>query len=123
MAERFVVRANDLGFEPVDDEMLVIDFITSDYYILNVTGSAVWNALAKPRTADELAAAYGSDADARDAIRNDLDSFLAALVADGLVVATDDGGDGMAVPSLESAYVVPRFEKFGTLERLMLAGE
>ena len=133
MPERFVIRPDDVGYEPVDDEMLVIDFVTSDYYLINATGAAVWRALAvAPRTADEVAAAFaGPEGGEHTAIRNDVDAFFAALAADRLLVTTSetepeaeteaDAAD--AVPALATPYVVPRFEKFGTLERLMLAGE
>ena len=126
MAERFVIRPDDLGYEPVDDEMLVIDFVTSDYFLLNATGAAAWNALAEPRTTAEIAAAFaGADDGAREEIVRDLDAFCSALADDGLLVPADDAtSDASAgVAALGAPYVVPRFEKFGTLERLMLAGE
>jgi hypothetical protein len=127
VAERYVIRADDVGYEPVDDEMLVIDFVSSDYYLLNGSGAAVWRSLATtPRTVDEIAVAFAAaDHAAREGIRDDLGPFLAALAADGLLVRTDDdaAGDAAEVPALAAPYVVPRFEKFGTLERLMLAGE
>jgi hypothetical protein len=129
VTERFVIRPEDVGYEPVDDEMLVIDFVSSDYYLLNASGAAVWRALADaPRTVDELAMAFGGldPASRPDDVRRDLESFLAALTGDGLLARTDDDRDGevdAAIPELASPYVVPRFEKFGTLERLMLAGE
>ncbi len=125
MAERFEIRPEDVGFEPVDDEILVIDFVTSDYYVLNATGAAVWRALVNgPRTAAEIADAFaGPDEEAKETIRRDLDAFLDALAADRLIVRTDDARDGLAPPELRTPYVVPRFEKFGTLERLMIAGE
>ena len=126
MAERYVIRHDDVGYEPVDDEMLVIDFVSSDYYLLNGSGAAVWRSLATaPRTVDEIAVAFAAGDDAaREGIHGDLSSFLAALAADGLLVRTDDAAaDTTEVPALAAPYVVPRFEKFGTLERLMLAGE
>jgi hypothetical protein len=125
VAERFVIRPDDVGYEPVDDEMLVIDFVTSDYFLLNASGAAAWKALAVPRTTAEIAAAFsGSDGDARDGIVRDLDAFCTALAADGLLVPVDDAPPGTSdVEPIGTPYVVPRFEKFGTLERLMLAGE
>jgi hypothetical protein len=126
VAERFVIRSDDLGYEPVDDEMLVIDFVTSDYFLLNATGAAAWRAFAEPRTTSEIAAAFaGTDGDARDAIAHDLDAFCSSLAADGLLVRVDDATPDPAadVIGLAAPYVVPRYERFGTLERLMLAGE
>ena len=125
MAERFVIRPDDVGYEPVDDEMLVIDFVTSDYFLLNATGAAAWEAFAVPRTTAEIAAAFtDTDGDVRDGIERDLDAFCSALAADGLLVpAADPAPDAPDVAPIDAPYVVPRFEKFGTLERLMLAGE
>jgi hypothetical protein len=125
VAERFVIRPDDVGYEPVDDEMLVIDFVTSDYFLLNATGAAAWTLLAEPRTTAEIAAAFtGADGDAREGIVRDLDAFCSALAADGLLVAVVDAPPGASgVTPIGAPYVVPRYERFGTLERLMLAGE
>jgi hypothetical protein len=124
--ERLVIRPHDISFEPVDEEMLIIDFVTSDYYLLNATAATVWAAIAtSPRSADELAAALATaHGCAIDDVRHDVDGLLQGLAADGLVVSSNaDGAADDVEISAVGAYVVPRFEKFGTLERLMLAGE
>ena len=112
MSQRFGIRPQDVGFEPVDDEMLLIDFVSSDYYLLNGTAAIVWAAIAEaPHSAGELARRLPGVNES-------------SLAADGLVLATDDDtGPPTAALEMTGDYVVPRFEKFGTLERLMLAGE
>jgi hypothetical protein len=54
-----------------------------------------------------------------------VEKLLANLVEEGLLEKSSSGADGMPVAGLEAtgSYVVPRFDKFGTLEQLMLAGE
>ena len=124
--ERFTVRSTDLGSEMVDDELLIIDFVTNRYYCLNATASTVWDLIsATPRSVDEvaarLAAAYGCPI---DDVHRDADDLLRALVDEGLLVRTNDQTDTPIDDLAVSApYVVPRFEKFGTLDQLMLAGE
>jgi hypothetical protein len=124
--ERFTVRRDDLGSESVDDELLVIDFVTNHYYCLNPTASTIWSTLdVVPSSIDELAewtgATYSRPA---DEVRRDVAELVTALVDEGLLVTSQATADAPAAPpGTGGDYVVPRFEKFGTLDQLMLAGE
>ena len=105
----------------------MISFDTSHYYCLNPAATVVWTLLsAGPRSAAEasqvLAGAHGRDL---AATVEDVSQLLAGLEAEDLIERSDgDGRDGRRrAPESPAAYVVPRFEKFGTLEQLMVAGE
>jgi hypothetical protein len=123
----YVVAAARTGSERIDDELVVINFDTSHYYCLNPTATVVWTLLSEgPHTATDasqvLAAAHGLDL---AATLEDVSELLAGLEAEQLVERSNgDAPTGsVEVPPASGAYVVPRFEKFGTLEQLMLAGE
>ncbi len=59
---------------------------------LNPTAAALWRALAEPADRDELADLFAAafPTEAPDRLARDLDDAIAALAADGMVVA-DDG--------------------------------
>jgi hypothetical protein len=125
MAEVFAARA-DAAWELVDDEAVVINFVTRHYYCLSPSATVVWSQLTNgPQTVELLSAALG-DAYSRTPadVHDDVVELLAGLVAEGLV---DGPVDGVAAPAaaVEAAtgYVAPRFDKFGTLEQLIVAGE
>ena len=127
MDETYSARPDRTGSELVDDEAVVIDFETNHYYCLNPTATVVWSLLtAGPRTVEDVARALGAGYDRSLAeVRDDVERLLANLVEEGLLEKSGSGADGMPVAGLEAtgSYVVPRFDKFGTLEQLMLAGE
>jgi hypothetical protein len=124
--ERFTVRRDDLGSESVDDELLVIDFVTNHYYCFNPTASAIWSSLdVVPASIDELAEWTATTYSLPiDEVHGDVAELVAALVDEGLLVTSETVADAPAAPPPAGVtYVVPRFEKFGTLDQLMLAGE
>jgi Coenzyme PQQ synthesis protein D (PqqD) len=124
--ERFTVRSDDLGVEPIDDEMLVIDFVTNHYYCLNSTAATIWSMLAvAPGSIDEIAdrVAGSYDRPVGD-LRDDVEVLVVALADEGLLTTPAEPVDAPIVePAVGGGWIVPRFEKFGTLDQLMLAGE
>lgn len=125
--QRYVVASARTGSERIDDELVVISFDTSHYYCLNPTATVVWTLMsAGPHSVEEashvLAGVHGLDL---VATVQDVSELVAGLEEEHLVERTDGDAPMGAVelPEGSQAYVVPRFEKFGTLEQLMLAGE
>jgi hypothetical protein len=124
--ERFTVRSDDLGVEPIDDEMLVIDFATNHYYCLNSTAATIWSMLAAgagsiDEIADRVADSY--DRPIGD-LRDDVEVLVVALADEGLLTTrTETAAAPIIDPEVGGGWIVPRFEKFGTLDQLMLAGE
>jgi hypothetical protein len=133
VSQRYSVRADEIGFEQVDDELLVIDFVTSDYFSLNTSASTIWSIIeSEPHSVDEIAQVLAVAFEhPLDDVRRDAAELIDGLAAHGLLVRADPERNGSAsaadLPAIEIAahqpYIVPRFEKFGTLEQLMLAGE
>jgi hypothetical protein len=126
--ERFTVRSDDVATEAIDDEILVIDFVTNHYYCLNPTAAVVWSMLAaSPHSVDELAAGLAGAHDVPvDELHADVGALVTALTDEGLLARQH--GDDPSEPAVHELvvtgpWIVPRFEKFGTLDQLMLAGE
>jgi hypothetical protein len=124
--ERFTVRSDDLGVESIDDDMLVIDFATNHYYCLNATAATIWSMLAAaPGSIDEIAARVAGSYDRPIGdLRLDVEALVVALADEGLLTTRDEAAAGpVEETEVASSWIVPRFEKFGTLDQLMLAGE
>jgi hypothetical protein len=124
--ERFTVRSDDLGVESIDDDMLVIDFVTNHYYCLNSTAATIWSMLAiAPSSLDEVTSRVAGSYDrAIGDVRFDVEVLVGALADEGLLTTSDDMVAAAIIePEVHGEWIVPRFEKFGTLDQLMLAGE
>jgi len=124
--ERFTVRSDELCVEPIDDELLVIDFTTNHYYCLNSTAATIWSTLAAaPGSIDEIVGRVAGSYDRPiDDLRPDVEVLVVALADEGLLTTRDEPSAALVVePAVHGGWIVPRFEKFGTLDQLMLAGE
>lgn len=70
----------------VDGQRVVMSPQDFGYFGLEGTGAVVWDRLVEPVTLDELVDALASDYDAEaDTVRADVDEFLSALHAAGLL--------------------------------------
>lgn len=115
----------------VDGEAVIVHADTSAYYGLNSSATFIWESiLAEPLAARELAERVGARFGvAGDAAERDVESFLAALEAEGLVRETTNAGaaDARAAlasqPASPARYEPPRLDRFGELEQLVLSGE
>jgi hypothetical protein len=80
------LRSDALTWNIVGDDVVVLDLAGSVYLQLSGSGRVVWEALAEPRTDDELVellcARYGIDG---DVARADVASFIADLERRGLL--------------------------------------
>ena len=115
----------------VDGEAVIVHATSSAYYGLNTTGTFIWEAIVgEPMASHDIAsrvtARFGVTG---DAVRNDVDTFLASLEAEGL--ACEATGSATAAPAVAAAaqpnghgeFVPPRLSRFGELEQLVLSGE
>lgn len=119
-------RRADLVAETLSDETLVIDTATGVFFSLRGVASGLWAMLEQTAGDEELRAAVRdrfADARATDA---DVDAYLAALEANGLVVETDTPSagasasvDATAVP-WPDGYDPPLVKKYDDMADLLL---
>ncbi len=80
------LRAEGLAWEVVEDEVVVLDLTSSEYFGLNATGTVLWQALAANATVDdlvqELMTTFDVDAPTASA---DVANFLETLQSHGLL--------------------------------------
>ena len=113
-------RANTPRFvdETIEGEALVMDMVKGSYYSCVGSSAYAWNALATGVSPDDvaalLAARYGlAPADAQ----RDVDRFLAALLAEEMIVETTESPPAPSSPEALDA-MVPQLEYAAlTLER------
>ena len=73
----------------VDGQRVVMSPRDFGYFGLEGTGAAVWDRLAEPTMIDELVTDLAGAYDAQpDAVRSDVDEFLSALDAAGLLASS-----------------------------------
>jgi hypothetical protein len=80
------LRVEDLTWQDLDGEVVVLDLRGSAYYQLNGSGALLWRRLAGGGDRSDLESAlrdtYAVD---RRQARDDVDAFLSSLVGAGLV--------------------------------------
>lgn len=121
-APRYCVNRAEVVDEVIDGEAVMINLTTGSYYCTNATGALVWEALAGGNTVAGVAAVLSSRFDTASAdLGADIESMLADLREQGLVVAGDDQGAADEVPGGGTKpYEPPRLETFTDLQDLLL---
>jgi hypothetical protein len=122
---RLRTRESDLVAETLSDETLVIDTASGVFFSLRGVASVLWAMLQHPTSEGALRAAVRDhftftgpgDVD----VDEDVDSFVSALLADGLVVETDDGTTADPVPvTWPETYEPPVLKKYDDMADLLL---
>jgi hypothetical protein len=114
-------RDTDLVAETLSDETLVIDTASGVFFSLRGVASVLWAMLQHPTSERELrAAVHDHFTDARD-VDADVDSFVEALLADGLVVEVAGGAATAAAPvTWPGTYEAPALKKYDDMADLLL---
>jgi hypothetical protein len=77
----------------VDDEAIALDLDAGQYYGLNAVAARVWQLLAEGRAMSSICVTLLEEFDvAPDALRADVNAFVAELVAKGLVTEEQEDG-------------------------------
>lgn len=120
----YTLAGPDIAHERVDDEVIAINLATGAYFSLVGAAADAWDLLVAGTDLDAVALAvaprYGVDP---STVRADLDAFVAALVADGLVA--EGGAAAPAAVELPAvaegaAYAAPTLDKYDDMEELLL---
>ncbi len=117
---RFTRTPDDVAAEVVDGEAIIINLASGAYYSLNHAATVIWEALAAPRTIDEIAAMLTARFPLpHDRAVGDVHGFVADLHAEQLIHGTPppsriaDGtapASGAATPGPE--YAGPALTKY-----------
>ncbi|PIS47781.1 MAG: PqqD family protein [Elusimicrobia bacterium CG08_land_8_20_14_0_20_51_18] len=76
----------NLVYREIDDELVLLNLETSEYYSLNHTGAVIWKALEKGKKTDAIASDLSREFKIdRETADSDLEAFLRAVTKLGLV--------------------------------------
>ncbi len=76
----------DVVWRELDDEVVILDVVSNQYFGLSGAGSAMWRLLAEHGSVDETVTRLQEDFDAGvEQLRNDLEALIKDLEGRGLV--------------------------------------
>ena len=122
---RFVVRSPQLIHRVIDDETVMIDLETGNYYTLLGSATVMWACIGAGKsvreTIDHLRRCYEGDPQAMEqALRRLLDQ----LMEEGAIVTSSDviAKDGVPAPTegVRPSFTDPVFEKYDDMADLIL---
>jgi len=121
-------RPNEPRFvdETIDGEALVMDMVRGNYYSCEGASAVAWNALKQGLDVDAVAAVLvAAYALAPEQASSDLDSFVAALLAEEMLVERPDAAPDAApatapVAARAGPYEGLRLDRFTDLADLIL---
>lgn len=103
MIKKYTVNTNKAISETLDNETIIINMETGNYYSMNPVATIVWNTLLAGKSITVNNAS--------------LDQFLQTLEQEGLIQAVDE-------PIQETPIVIdgePAFEKYEDMQEMLLA--
>jgi PqqD family protein of HPr-rel-A system len=82
-------REENLPFQRMDEETIVVDPRAREVHLLNETGARIWELLETAASVDELCEALAEEYEGAspEALRGDVEAFLTDLGSKGLVAA------------------------------------
>ena len=125
MSARFRVNSPPVVLETVDEETIIVNLDSGNYYDLNHSGGRVLGALAGGAdlegAIDALADAYGVE---RDEVEAPVRSLVDALGAEGIIGEWQNGGDNGHAPAATGPatrpYEHPALGKYTDMQELLL---
>lgn len=121
---RVQISGSHVIHEAVEDEVIVVNLDSGEYYGLRETAAEIWGLLGNHTSVDAIVDAmarrYGA---ARDAVLVAVEAFLGQLAGEALVVCEGVGAapglasEGISFMSLP--FSLPRFDKFTDLKHLL----
>src|SRR6188474_2677949 len=101
MEPRYTVDENEIVFEVLDQEVMVVNLDTGYYYALEGAASDIWQAIAAGATASETTGALlARYAASRPEVAEAVAQFLAELLQESLLIPAPPGA---AAPSLAAS--------------------
>ena len=81
-----VILSNNVFAQEIDDETIILDAITQEYFSLNEIGKVIWSLLSENKNLEEIKAQMLEMYEVPDEqLEKDLLNFLQALAKKGLI--------------------------------------
>jgi hypothetical protein len=125
--EHYRIQADKIECETIDDEVIIIQFDTGNYYTLSGLGAFIWHSLEVQPTFSDVLTRVGThyETDANPQLSAEILPFLNELVSENLVerVANADPdipAADKAVPAARQPYEPPVLERYSDMQALLL---
>jgi hypothetical protein len=126
MEPRYTVDENQIVFEVLDQEVMVVNLDTGYYYALEGTAVEIWQAMAAGATAAEAAEAVMTQYEGtRPEVAAAIDQFVAELLREALLIpaAAEPGppaaSGAVALPEAPRAFTQPVMYKYADMANLI----
>ncbi|MGH2633375.1 MAG: PqqD family protein [Tepidiformaceae bacterium] len=119
---RYRLNAPEVVTETLDGEALIVHLTSGCYYSCRGIGEAVWARLLAGDTADEAANALASSFSVAAArVEDDVRTFLAQVIEEGLLVESAVAPDGSTAPAslVTGEYAPPVLERYTDMQELL----
>jgi hypothetical protein len=118
---RFQLNGRQVVSEVLDGEVIAIHLQSGTYYSMIGSSASVWNAMqdgwSKAEIIDRLTRDTGFE---RRCIDEDISHFVAALLAEELILPGDGEGSRSADLLPSGAYAKPELHKYTDMQELLL---
>ena len=126
MESRYAVDENQIVFEVLDQEVMVVNLDTGYYYSLEGTAVEIWQAMAAGATAAEAAETVMAQyAGARPEVAAAVEQFVAELLREALLIpataeqAPPSPSGAAALPESARAFTQPVMYKYADMANLI----
>ncbi len=120
---RYSIDSDRVVHETVDDEVILIQLESGNYYSLRGTGAEVWGLLADGATASQILGRLRTRYQATPEMAESVESLLEELASEHLATREPDPGEATP-PEAESTgtepFSAPRLEKYTDMRDYLL---
>lgn len=121
--QKWTINAPDVACELIDDELIVINLDSGNYYNSTGVGGFVWDCLTKGLTREQIAKALAKVHALPEAdVGRDIDNYIESLLKQSLIRPADDGiaGDGQPPVVPSGNYQPPALSVYSDMKDLLL---
>jgi len=124
--DRYRINKPDVILESFDDEAVIVNLGSGNYYSIDTLGAEIWAMVQKGSTVKEITARLSREYDsAVENIETGVTEFIESILSEGLIVPDPSAlfpkekMDG-AIPETRKAFAPPALHKYTDMQELLL---
>jgi hypothetical protein len=118
--DKFRLNQPKVVFERFDDELVLVDFETGNYFSFDQTAADLLNFLDQGHSPAAIAAAYARAGGSATEIDAGIRTFVERLIAEGILVKRDGPSPALADLAAPRSFTAPTLQKFTDMQELLL---
>jgi len=110
--------------ETLDNETIIINLDTGNYYSMNTNGSLIWNFIQSGYTVDGIINYFkDSSTEESDTIKDAVSSFFELLIKEKLIKEVDyiESNPIINDNKEKAQFIIPSFDKYEDMQEMLLA--